>query len=234
MNTQKLKKYFGAVSAPKKPMVSIVVPIYNMMPHLDQYLQCCLNFRTLLPYDLIFVDNNSTDGGREYLEKFGARVELESRQGVNYARQHGLDVAIADVILTMDADTVYYSSYIDTMVLELYANADVSLVWATSIGCSDPSRPTMSEKLKLQIKTLVHFVQTNKIAQAKSVRALSMCFMKNTNVYYPVEINNLSGCDDGTIAAQLMRKGKLKRVNKGVYTERGQMKRILSGSWPQI
>ena len=147
MSTENLTKYFAAVNRPEKPMVSIIVPVYNMKPHLDQFLQCCIQFYTLFSYELIFVDNNSNDGSREHLEKLGARVETETRQGVNYARQHGLDLARGEVILTMDADTIYPPDYINNMVLELYADADVSLVWATSIGCLDPANPTFLEAI---------------------------------------------------------------------------------------
>ncbi|MGB2117998.1 MAG: glycosyltransferase family 2 protein [Schleiferiaceae bacterium] len=232
MSTENLTKYFAAVNRPEKPMVSIIVPVYNMKPHLDQFLQCCIQFYTLFSYELIFVDNNSNDGSREHLEKLGARVETETRQGVNYARQHGLDLARGEVILTMDADTIYPPDYINNMVLELYADADVSLVWATSIGCLDPANPTFSEAIKLKIKSLSHRLLTNKTAQAKAVGACAMCFMKNTGVYYPLDLKNLAGCDDGMVAVQLMRKGKIKRMRKGLYTTRGLNKRIGSGTWP--
>src|SRR5210317_1165599 len=114
-----LSSYLKAVSNPEQPLASLIVPVYNMREWLESLLESCAQFRTLLPYELIFVDNNSTDGSLEYLQSVGARVAVEKRQGVNYARQSGVELAKSKVIISMDADTAYPPNFIDEMVLPL-------------------------------------------------------------------------------------------------------------------
>jgi len=61
-------------------------------------------------YEVIVVDNNSTDGTREVIEAFIARgcgklrYVLEERQGVSYARNTGIENASAPIIAFFDDD----------------------------------------------------------------------------------------------------------------------------------
>ena len=81
MSTENLTKYFAAVNRREKPMVSIIVPVYNMKPHLDQFLQCCIKFYTLFSYELIFVDNNSNDAVANILKNLAHALKQRRAKG---------------------------------------------------------------------------------------------------------------------------------------------------------
>ena len=55
--------------------------------------------------DVIVVANSCTDNTADVAEDLGARVVIEDRKGVSYARQRGLEETTAPVILSTDADT---------------------------------------------------------------------------------------------------------------------------------
>lgn len=229
-----LEHYLKAVSYPEKPMATLVIPVFNMLEWLPTFLKDLSNFRTLLAYEVIFVDNNSTDGSLEYLKKHGARVEKEKRQGVNFARQKGLDMAKGDVVVSMDADSAYPPSFVDEMVLPLYENKGYSMTWATTVGSKKPHSPTLLDRLKLGLKRLIHFFTFDQLSQAKNVRAHALAFRKDSGIYYPPDVQNIAGCDDGLIAVQLIRHGKFCRIDSGLYTAVGTGRRIRSESiWPQ-
>jgi len=69
--------------------VSVVIPARNEEAYLPSALEAVLA-QTLPPFEVIVVDNASTDRTREVAEAFGARVVFCGRKGVAYARQAGL------------------------------------------------------------------------------------------------------------------------------------------------
>lgn len=87
--------------------VSVVVPAYNE----ERYLGRCLAALAHQTYpaslfEVIVVNNGSTDGTAEIARQYGAQVVFEPRKGVARARQAGFEVARGDVIASTDADAV--------------------------------------------------------------------------------------------------------------------------------
>ena len=139
-------------------------------------------------------------GASIILKKHGARVEKEERQGVNFARQKGLDLAKGDVVVSMDADSAYLPSFVDQMVLPLYENKGYSMTWATMVGTKQPHSPTKIDWLKLGLKRLIHLFTFDQLSQAKNVRAHALAFRKDSGFNYPPDVQNIAGCYDGLIA----------------------------------
>lgn len=235
MNSSNVQLYLQKVSRPAQPMASLIVPLYNQKHWLPQFLQCCLAFDTLIPYELIFIDNNSTDGSKEFLKDLSAKVLKQPIQGVNHARQLGLEHARGQVIVSMDADTCYPPNFINEMVLPLYEFPEASLTWATTIGVDDPFAPTAKDKVKLAVKKLMHVRLRRELDKAKQVRAHAMAFRREAEIFYPTDVHNTAGCDDGLIAVQLMPQGLLHRISLGLYTKGWSGERIdADARWPKI
>lgn len=107
-------------SGPVPPKVrtrsySVVVPAFNE----EQFLGECLDslqhqdFRGEL--EIIVVDNNSTDRTAEIARTHGVQVLFEPEPGVCGARQLGTTAASGEVILSVDADTVYPPTWLSTI-----------------------------------------------------------------------------------------------------------------------
>jgi len=88
------------------PEVSIVIPAFNEEKLLPRALESITEaiVHTRFMTELIIVDNASSDATPKIAEQFGAKVILEERKGVGYARQAGLDASLGKIILTSDAD----------------------------------------------------------------------------------------------------------------------------------
>lgn len=93
-------------------MFSVVIPTYNREETLRLTLQSVLAQRTAVPYEVIVVDNNSTDGTREVVAAFarGATVDVryvfEPVQGSSAARNAGIAAARGEVIAFLDDDVI--------------------------------------------------------------------------------------------------------------------------------
>lgn len=84
--------------------ISIVIPAYNE----EKYLESCLeSLKNLIekPYEVIVVDNNSTDKTVKIAKKFDVKVVKEKTQGITPARNSGFNAAKGDIIARIDADT---------------------------------------------------------------------------------------------------------------------------------
>jgi len=85
---------------------SIVVPAYNEAGYLGCSLTSLQNQDFTGPYEIIVVDNNSTDGTRQVIERYpGVTYVFEAEKGITRARQRGFLEATGDILAYVDADT---------------------------------------------------------------------------------------------------------------------------------
>jgi glycosyltransferase involved in cell wall biosynthesis len=111
----------------KRLLVSVVIPVYNEAARLAACLEA-ISRQTVRPYEVIVVDNNSTDDTAAVAGRFGFVTLLsESRQGVVHARDRGFNHAGGDIIARMDADTVLPPDWI-ARVRDIFRTGDVSAV----------------------------------------------------------------------------------------------------------
>ncbi|MGH8131360.1 MAG: glycosyltransferase family 2 protein, partial [Steroidobacteraceae bacterium] len=94
------------------PAISVVLPVLNERDNLEQLHKELTGVLTTLgrDYELVFVDDGSTDGSTELCRELVRRdprvvlVELRRRFGKATALQAGFGTARGDIIFTMDAD----------------------------------------------------------------------------------------------------------------------------------
>ncbi len=90
--------------------LSVIIPVYNEVESITEVLRRVK--ATKLAYEIVVVDDFSTDGTRDTLkkleEKGGIRVFLhEKNKGKGAAVRTGLEAARGDVLLIQDADLEY-------------------------------------------------------------------------------------------------------------------------------
>ena len=88
------------------PRFSIVVPAYNEASYVGAALKSLQAQDYAGPYEIIVVDNNSTDGTGEIAASYGVTVVKEMEPGVCQARQRGTAEARGEIVVSTDADTV--------------------------------------------------------------------------------------------------------------------------------
>jgi glycosyltransferase involved in cell wall biosynthesis len=94
--------------------LSVVICTYNGEHRLPDVLRCLLAQLGVdhLVWEVIVVDNNSTDGTAQVVEDFRRqwpqtvplRYAFESRQGAGYARQHAIKIARSPLVGFLDDD----------------------------------------------------------------------------------------------------------------------------------
>lgn len=92
-------------------MISVVIPCYNYARYLSDCVRSCL-LQTVQPHEIIIVDDASTDNSAEVAWHLRSRElgvdisvrRLNHNQGVSAARNVGIDGAMGNLIVLLDAD----------------------------------------------------------------------------------------------------------------------------------
>lgn len=87
------------------PQLSVVIPAYNEERYLENCLIAISSQKTKLPYEIIVVDNASSDHTLEIARRFPhIKIISEKRKGIGRARQTGFNASKAPIIASTDAD----------------------------------------------------------------------------------------------------------------------------------
>ena len=92
--------------------VSVVIPVFNEIENLDRLADslCSALDPSGQPYDILLVDDGSTDGSTERIDELAAEydsikaIHLRRNYGQTAAMDAGIHAATGDVIVTLDAD----------------------------------------------------------------------------------------------------------------------------------
>ncbi len=106
---------------------SIVIPAYNEEKYLEKTLKSLKNQKTKKDYEIIVVDNESTDRTKEIAEKYADIVLSEKEHIISKVRQTGAKKAKGEVILSASADSIYHKNWLETH-LEKYEENVVGVV----------------------------------------------------------------------------------------------------------
>jgi glycosyltransferase involved in cell wall biosynthesis len=100
-----------------KPLVSIIMPCYNGEAFLAEAIDSVLA-QTFQGFELIVVDDGSTDKSADILARFASRVRVirQTNRGVSAARNTGIHESKGEFIAFLDADDHWEPDFLDDMV----------------------------------------------------------------------------------------------------------------------
>jgi peptidoglycan/xylan/chitin deacetylase (PgdA/CDA1 family) len=95
--------------------VSVIVPARNE----EEYIESCINSiksQDFRDYEIIVVDNGSTDDTADTARSLGVKVVSEPRAGLPRARERGRRAARGNILVYLDADTIIPPTYLSRIV----------------------------------------------------------------------------------------------------------------------
>lgn len=92
----------------RPPAVSVVMTVYNQAEYLAEAIQS-IRDQTFGDWELIVVDDGSSDEPRSVVERFGSTIRFirQDNAGLGAARDAGVDAAEGDLIAFCDADDIH-------------------------------------------------------------------------------------------------------------------------------
>lgn len=127
----------------KSPNISVILPVYNAEKYISEAVESILA-QTLPDFELILIDDGSTDGSGAILDSYAERdtrirVYHQSQCGLVAALNGGIDLARGEWIARMDADDIALPNRFAVQVKQLRdAGADFC---GGAVACFGDGRP---------------------------------------------------------------------------------------------
>lgn len=142
--------------------VSVIIPNYNRQDIIGETINNILS-QSLMPHEVIVIDDGSTDNSINVLKSFGDRLTIiqQENKGPGAARNQGIQIATGDFIQFMDSDDLTSLNKLEYQANELIEH-DADIVYG-------PWLKTFICEHRLQLKNVV--LQQNSIPKNKNIIA---------------------------------------------------------------
>lgn len=137
----------GNTNADASPVVSVVIPTFNRLTDLRRTMDAL--FAQAVPardFEIIVVDNSSTDGTREWVESLPGAGHLnvhyarKAPEGPAAARNLGIEHARGEFVLFVDSDVVLNPGWIAGALTEMHADVNLACLGGAVVYAHAPAR----------------------------------------------------------------------------------------------
>ena len=209
----------------EQPDISVVIPAWNEENNIFRTLSSLSANKTNYKVEIVVINNNSKDRTQQVLDTLGVRSYLQPEQGTPHARQMGLEKARGKYHLCADSDTFYPPKWIDLMVKPMIQDEGITGVYGR-YSFIPPEGQSRFGLIFYEFLTgiLVQIRKRNR--EYLNTLGFNMGFVtevgRTTGGFKVSQVrmfDNAAGSDyfvdeaeDGTMAVNLKKKGRLKLV----------------------
>lgn len=148
--------------------ISVVIPTYNRAHLIKESLQSVLD-QTILPLEIIVVDDFSTDNTEEVVKSLNSPLikyfKNQRTKGANGARNTGIMLSRGEFIAFHDSDDIWLSDKLELQLQVLKSDPNIDMCFCSLItenGIITPKRKIKSFDIREQLK-LKNFISTQTI-----------------------------------------------------------------------
>ncbi len=114
------------------PSVSIVIPVFNRIQLLERALQS-LQKQTFKEFEVVVVDDHSTDDIFSVTKKYGVRYLKTIGKGVSAARNTGIKASASELVAFLDSDDEWIPQKLELQAQYLSENQDCKIVHSNEL-----------------------------------------------------------------------------------------------------
>lgn len=135
---KKLSEQQGPAATQGTPLVSIIVPVYQVKEYIRECVESLLA-QTYTNLEVLLVDDGSTDGSGEICDGYAVkdsrvRVVHQENQGLSAARNTGIAHAKGECLAFVDSDDVVRNEFIETL-YELLGKYQADIAACAYVKC---------------------------------------------------------------------------------------------------
>lgn len=193
------------------PKLSIIVPMYNCENYIETCVDSLLNQElSLNEYEIIIIDDGSTDNSRAIVEKKynnyeNIRIISFKNGGQSYARNKGIENAKGKYIFFVDADDYISKNSIKNILdLSLKNNLDMMFFDISRVESDTEFICRYNEIKKIDVVDGIMYFANNNVNNGPWQYLISKEFIKNNNLRF-VEGRY---CEDGMFLISCIFKAK--------------------------
>ncbi len=119
--------------------VSIIILTFNQLDYTIACIESIRRYTHNIPYEIIIVDNQSTDGTREWLNKQTDIKVIYNEENYGFPKgcNQGAEIAEGDSILFLNNDTIVTENWLSLLVDCLYSDHEIGAVGPVTNNCSN-------------------------------------------------------------------------------------------------
>lgn len=216
-------------------MISVVIPAYNEEKLLARCLDSLVHQNIQQPFEVILVDNDSTDTTREIAQKYTQKLFLcifiEKTKGRGAARKLGFSKATGDIILSTDADTIVPVDWI-TQLTSVFTDTTIVAVTGTCriIECAYFTNVFFNTCYQTSTELLYRLIEGHWCLIGPNFAVRRDLYVKTAG--FDASLN----CrEDADLSAKIALLGKIKRIPLAVtFSGRRYTRGVLAGAMPYV
>lgn len=190
--------------------VSIIVPVYNAEKYIELCLKSLINQKTRYTYEIICVNDGSSDSSKDILEKYKEDIVIinQDNAGPGIARNKGIAKSTGKYLMFADSDDYVDEYFVEKLVYNLELNdADICIcdfyrVYEDKIIYVDKGKEAIYLEKNFQEPLLMEFHSVNKI------------FRRELFHFYP---ENMFFEDVVAICLSILNAKKIVKIHEALY-----------------
>jgi glycosyltransferase involved in cell wall biosynthesis len=110
-------------------LVSIIIPTYNRASYIQKALDSVFK-QTYRDFEVIVIDDGSSDNTKEVLQKYGNRIRYsyQDNHGISHARNTGIRNSKGDYIAFLDSDDYWLPEKLNRQIELFHTNPEYGMV----------------------------------------------------------------------------------------------------------
>jgi glycosyltransferase involved in cell wall biosynthesis len=215
-----------------KPYVSVLIPVFNCQGYVLEAINSILK-QTFTDFELIVIDDGSTDGTRELLETIhDKRVKIffnEKNMGQPYSRNKGIEIANGNYIAQLDADDVATPDRLEKQLLFFKNHSDCAILGSFEGIIDGNSRLKLNKIISRYIKP--DYIYSSLLFLYSTITHRSV--MAKSEVLKQFKYNEeYVTCQDYDLFSRICLAGfKLYNINEILVFRREHSNRITHNKW---
>ncbi len=137
------------------PLISVIIVTYDRAHFLRDALES-VQKQTFKDYEVILVDDGSTDNTKEIAEKYeGIRYIYQEHGGISKARNTGVKAARGKWIAFLDSDDLWKEDKLQKQIDYLHAHPDCRIVFTTFRNFTDIPKDKLDRRQQELLQTVI-------------------------------------------------------------------------------
>lgn len=118
---------------------SIVIPVFNKIEYTKLCIESIRKYTDKDSYEIIIIDNNSSDGTKEWLKNQDDLLIIENKENLGFTAgaNQGFRAATGNNLLILGNDTIVSKNWLKNLINCLYSDESIGAVGPLTNSCSN-------------------------------------------------------------------------------------------------